>query len=148
MVDQNRYLELLDAVSAMFFAHRALTLEPDEMLAARGLARVHHRIMFFVGRQPGLSVNTLLKTLGVSKQAVNAPMRHLQQQGLIVATAARHDRRVKELRLTEAGEVLVRELGANQVRLLEAAFGRAGQADEAAWRRVMDLMGESVRPAV
>ena len=106
---------LNDPISLMYFAYRAFTGKPDELLAERGLARVHHRILHFVGKNPGLSVNALLRILDVSKQAVNAPLRHLQEQGLIVATLARHDRRVKELRLTESGQVLLLGIGLTAV---------------------------------
>ena len=127
---------LNDPISLMYFAYRAFTGKPEELLAERGLARVHHRILHFVGKNPGLSVNALLRILDVSKQAVNAPLRHLQEQGLIVATLARHDRRVKELRLTESGQVLLQQLSENQLRMMAAVTHELGEADMAAWWRV------------
>ena len=56
---------LRDAMKAFFHAYQAFTDKPDEMLAKRGLARVHHRILFFVALHPGLSVKDLLACLGV-----------------------------------------------------------------------------------
>ena len=51
-------------MEAFFGAYRAFTAKPDEMLARRGLSRVHHRILFFISHQPGLSVSELLIRLG------------------------------------------------------------------------------------
>ena len=36
------------AMEAFFFGYQAFTAKPDEMLAKRGLSRVHHRILFFI----------------------------------------------------------------------------------------------------
>ena len=49
-----------DAMEAFFFGYQAFTSKPDEILARRGLSRVHHRILFFIAKYPGLSVKELL----------------------------------------------------------------------------------------
>ena len=67
----------------MYFSYRAFTKEPDKLLAKRGLNRVHHRVLYFVGRNPGIAVNELLTILDVSKQALNQPMRQLLEMRLI-----------------------------------------------------------------
>ena len=36
------------ALAAFFFGYQAFTAKPDEILARRGLSRVHHRILFFI----------------------------------------------------------------------------------------------------
>ena len=125
------------ASELFYFAYRAFTAQADRQLAAIGLGRVHHRILYFVGRHPGLPVNGLIDILGVSKQALNAPMRDLLERELVVATTGEHDRRVRRLRLSTAGSALEQSLSAGQTRLLEAAFAAAGADGEAVWRRVM-----------
>ena len=49
-----RERELDQAWELMHFALRAVIASPDQMLEKRGLSRVHHRILFFVARQPDL----------------------------------------------------------------------------------------------
>ena len=143
MVDVIR--RLLDDPSALlFFGFRALTAEPDRMLAVRGLGRVHHRIMYFVGRTPGIRVGALQATLGVSKQALNRPLRTLLTSKLVEATVPPGNRRTKELRLTPAGARLERRLGAAQRRRFERAFRAAGEEAERGWREVMRRLGESL----
>lgn len=136
-------LRLHSAQELLFFGYRAFTALPDEMLAKRGLARVHHRIIYFVGRDPGLSVNKLLSKLGVSKQALNAPLRRLQELGLIAAELSEQDRRVKCLTLTEEGIQLDADLCASQHKLLANIFNICGQEAETGWRMVMTALANS-----
>ena len=135
-----RERELDEAWELMHFALRAVIARPDQMLEKRGLSRVHHRILFFVARQPELSVNQLLQVLGVSKQALNQPLRQLYAQDLVAFTPAPQDRRQRRLVLTEAGRDLERRLTEPQRRMFDGALGGAGVRAEAAWRRVMRIM--------
>jgi len=66
-IDSSREVELNAALELMHFAYRAFTAGPDRILEGRGLQRVHHRILYFVGRHPGISVNGLLAILAVSR---------------------------------------------------------------------------------
>src|SRR6476646_5095673 len=91
-VDPSRREELLASVEALFFGYRAFTAPPDRMLEDLGLGRVHHRILYFVGRNPHLTVNELLAILGVTKQALNAPLRQLVERDLVASTPSEHDR--------------------------------------------------------
>ena len=137
MIDLKRQGELREAIELFFFAYRAFTTPPDQILAQRGLGRVHHRILYFVARNPGIAVNALLGVLGVSKQALNGPLRQLQENGLIAARTAAHDRRVRQLELSEAGSALEAELSGTQLEMLEKVFAGAEPEVEAAWRKVM-----------
>lgn len=137
MVDLDRAEDLRSAIEQLYFAYRAFTDPPDRILERRGLGRVHHRILYFVGRRPGVSVRGLLDLLAVSKQALNAPLRQLIEMGLVETAAGAEDRRVKTLALTAEGARLEAELTGTQMRLLEAAFERGGPAHEQGWRVVM-----------
>lgn len=146
MVDLNRASrdgELQDAIELLFFGYRAFTDRPDRILGQRGLNRVHHRILYFVGRNPDTSVNALLGILGVSKQALNGPLRQLVEMDLVAMRVAAHDRRVKQLRLTYEGERLEARLSGTQRKQLAEVFGAAGPAAEAGWRQVMRRLAES-----
>lgn len=137
MVDPIRRPPPDDPPALLFFAFRALTAEPDRVLAERGLSRVHHRVLYFVGRAPGLRVGELLATLRVTKQALNRPLRELVRLGLVATATPAHNRRAKELRLTEEGERLERRLTAAQRRRFARAFEAAGVEAEQGWREVM-----------
>ena len=128
------------AIEQLYFGYRAFTAPPDRILAQRGLGRVHHRILYFVGRNPQLSVNDLLGTLGVSKQAMNAPLRQLVEMRLVAMDTAAHDRRVRQLSLTAAGAKLEARLTGTQTKQLQAVFDQAGAGAEAGWHRVMSIL--------
>ena len=127
----------------MHFALRAVVAVPDRMLQKRGLSRMHHRILFFVAREPDMTVSRLLQVLGVSKQALNGPLRQLYEQGLVAFAAAPDDRRRRLLALTESGRALEQRLTGPQRTLLDSALGSAGPRGEAAWRRVMRAMADA-----
>ncbi len=134
---QNRQALLRDAIEQFYFAYRAFTARPDRILEQRGLNRVHHRILYFVAHQPGMSVNELLTILGVSKQALNAPLRQLLAMKLLTNDAADHDRRVKQLHLTDAGKKLEAQLTQTQMKHLDAAFQRNGAQSPERWLAIM-----------
>lgn len=143
MVDINRESALQEAIELLYFSYRAFTDRPDRILGQRGLNRVHHRILYFVGRNPDASVNALLGILEVSKQALNGPLRQLVEMGLIAMRTAPHDGRVRQLRLSYAGERLEARLSGTQRRQLAEVFSASGPAAEAGWRAVMQKLAAS-----
>ncbi|MCC6192882.1 MAG: MarR family transcriptional regulator [Burkholderiales bacterium] len=148
MRDVDRRLALDAAVELTHFAFRAMTARPDALLEKRGLSRVHHRILHFVVRLPAPSVSQLLRTLGISKQALNGPLRDLYAQKLITYARAPDDARVKHLSLTPEGRKLEGRLSALQRAQFAQAFAAEGAAAEAAWRAVMRrLAGGEIRKA-
>lgn len=143
MIDLKRQAELKRAMELFFFAYRAFTARPDRILEKRGLNRVHHRILHFVGRNPGISVNELLGILGVTKQALNAPLRQLMAMKLIAAETAPHDRRYKKLRLTAECKALEAQLSGTQMAHLDKVFSKLGRAKEKAWLEIMEKIAGS-----
>jgi len=135
--------DLHAAIEQFYFAYRGFTDRPDRILEKRGLGRVHHRILYFIGRRPDVSVRGLLDLLAVSKQALNAPLRQLMEMGLVGVEVSPDDRRVKRLSLTEAGRKLEAELTEAQTRHLRAAFDRAGAEAMKGWKAVMGELIES-----
>ncbi|MBW4466664.1 MAG: MarR family transcriptional regulator [Pegethrix bostrychoides GSE-TBD4-15B] len=137
-----RERELNEALEALHFAFRAVVAKPDAILAERGLSRVHHRILYFIGRKPGLSVNELLATLGVSKQSLNSPLRQLTELELVESNFDTTDRRIKRLVLTPSGLRLERQLSGDQRQRFARVFEAVGLEGETAWRQVMHLLAE------
>jgi DNA-binding MarR family transcriptional regulator len=131
------------AMEAFFFGYQAFTAKADEMLARRGLSRVHHRILFFIARYPGLSMKELLGYLGVSKQALNIPLRQLLEMHLVTSLAAEDDKRKRVLGFTDEGAKLELALRREQAKLLQRAFADAGEAAVNGWLQVNQALGNS-----
>ena len=140
MIDLNRQADLRHAIEQFYFAYRAFTDRADKVLEQKGLGRVHHRILYFVAYNPDVTVNKLLAILGVSKQALIAPLRQLIEMKLIAVKIAEHDKRVKQLSLTDAGQKLENQLTSLQMQHLDTAFTAAGTAAEDGWIKVMTAL--------
>lgn len=134
---ETRHNEQLASLELFHRAYRAFTSRADGILEDRGLARSHHRILYFVGRNPEISVNALLGILQVSKQALNAPLRQLVGKKLVVVEVSAQDRRQRLLSLTNEGRHLEQELTATQLSQLQAVFEATGAAAMADWNTVM-----------
>ena len=59
------------SIELLFFAYRDFTAEADEILARRDLGRAHHRVIYFVGREPGITITALLAILNITKQSLS-----------------------------------------------------------------------------
>lgn len=137
-----REQELNAALEAIYFGFRALTARPDARLAELGYSRVHHRILFFIGRNPCCSVNDLLAIMGVSKQYLHRPLQRLIADGYVDTAIDSADRRIKRLTLSSEGGKLERVLSGDQRERFSRVFDEAGVSAEAGWRTVMALLAE------
>jgi DNA-binding MarR family transcriptional regulator len=132
--------QLRKGIEAMFFAYRAFTADPDRILENYEYGRAHHRAIHFINRQPGLTVNTLLAMLGVTKQSLNRVLRTLVEDGLVEARVGRQDKRERNLFLTDRGAALERELSDAQRARMRAAYRTAGPSAVAGFRQVLEAM--------
>lgn len=144
MVDSHRETELRQAIEELYFGYRAFTALPDQILAERGLGRTHHRILYFVRRDPGISIGELLAVLSVTKQALHRPIRDLEQQDLLFIATDLQDRRVRRLSVTLAGAELEGRLTASQMRLLDDAFDGLDDSAREHWHQVMRRLAQGV----
>ena len=131
---------LRHTASAMFFAYRGFTADPDRILAARGLGRAHHRVLHFVNLHPGIRVADLLEILGITKQSLARVLRTLVDEGLVEARVGRADRRERRLALAPEGAALEADLNAAQEARMRGAFERAGPEAAAGFLAVLEAM--------
>ena len=130
--------QMRQAIELLYFAYRGFTSEPDAILADLGMGRAHHRAIYFIGRNPGVTVSALLGILRITKQSLARVLLHLVQEGYVSQTPGPIDRRQRLLRLTEKGEALERELTARQSRLLARAFAAIGAEGTATFRAALE----------
>ncbi|MTI10227.1 MULTISPECIES: MarR family winged helix-turn-helix transcriptional regulator [Curvivirga] len=113
-------------IEMLFYAYRDFIEEPDEVLHDKGLGRAHHRVIYFVGRYPGMTVSDLLAILRITKQSLSRVLGQLVDEEYIVQKTGPVDRRQRLLELTDKGKELESELTAIQRNRIEAAFREAG----------------------
>ena len=75
--------DLRRAMELLFFAYRDFTAEADALLADFGFGRAHHRVIYFVGRHPGMIVSELLEILKITKQSLSRVLGQLINDGFI-----------------------------------------------------------------
>jgi DNA-binding MarR family transcriptional regulator len=130
----------------LLFAHKAHLRHADVSLEKLGLGRAHHRCLYFVGRQPDLSVGELLRLLGVTKQSLARVLPELLKQGLIEQRTGDKDRRQRLLSLTSAGEALEHQLFEGMHNNMSRAYSASGEgAVNGYWTVMQNLMNEEVR---
>ena len=88
---------LTEAIELLFFAYRDFISDPDEILARYDFGRAHHRVVHFVGRNPGITVAELLNILRITKQSLARVLKQLIDGGYIRQTAGPEDRRQRRL---------------------------------------------------
>jgi DNA-binding MarR family transcriptional regulator len=129
--------ELRQGIEMLFFAYRDFTAEPDAMLARYKFGRAHHRVIYFVGRYPGLSVSDLLTILQITKQSLSRVLGQLVREKFITQTKGTRDRRQRLLELTTKGRELEAQLTAAQRARIARAYRDAGADAVEGFRKVM-----------
>ena len=118
---------LRESIELLFLAYRDFTAEPDEILSRYGFGRAHHRVIYFVGRNPGMPVSNLLDILQITKQSLARVLRQLVNKGFIEKRLDQRDGRRRLLYLLDKGseiEILLTRLQAERI---SNAFDRAGE---------------------
>ncbi|MBC7103217.1 MAG: MarR family transcriptional regulator [Parvibaculum sp.] len=128
---------LAEAIELLFFAYRDFISDPDKLLAEYDFGRAHHRVVHFVGRNPGITVAELLNILRITKQSLARVLKQLIERGFVVQETGKQDRRQRLLYLTASGRELEERLAAPQRARVAAALENAGPGAEEAWREVL-----------
>lgn len=138
--------ELRQGIEMLFFGYRDFTARADQTLAAFDFGRAHHRVIYFVGRNPGMTVSDLLDILKITKQSLSRVLSQLVREGFIVQKPGTTDRRQRLLSLTDKGAELERKLTEDQRALVARAYKAAGaEAVEGFKKVLLGLVNEEDR---
>src|SRR5690242_12027946 len=123
--------EIRQAIELLFFAYRDFVADPDKVLSdyagpAGSLGRAHHRVIHFVGRNPGMTVAELLSILQITKQSLARVLRQLIDEGFIAQERGPEDARQRLLYLTEKGVGFETALSNPQRARFRRLFEKAG----------------------
>ncbi len=131
---------LREAIELLFFAYRDFTGEADAVLAEYGFGRAHHRVIYFVGRHPGITVSELLAILKITKQSLSRVLGQLVREGFVEQRTDAGDRRRRRLFLTPRATALERLLTACQSRRVQSALEAAGDGADQRFKAVLRAM--------
>lgn len=133
-----REAEVRRGVELLYFGYTRLTRSIDEGLAKEGLGRAHHRALYFIARQPDLTISELLRILAITKQSLGRVLNDLAERGLVETRAGISDRRQKLLRLTKEGSLFEAQLFDALRANLASAYAAAGQDSVTGFWRVLE----------
>ena len=141
-----RKQDLRRGIELMFFAYRDFTGEADNVLAELGLGRAHHRVIYFIGRQPGMTVSDLLSILKITKQSLSRVLSHLVAEGYVHQAQGERDKRQRLLSLTDKGIALEDRLTELQCTRFASAFSTCGGEAVSGFQSVLaNLINEEER---
>lgn len=129
--------ELRQGIELIFYAYRDFTAEPDAILAKYRFGRAHHRVIYFVGRNPGINVSELLGILQITKQSLSRVLSQLVREEFIVQRPGTNDRRQRLLELTAKGSELEWQLSQTQRERVAKAYREAGAEAVEGYRKVI-----------
>lgn len=129
--------ELKQGADLLFFAFSDVFAQGEARLRAAQLGRAHRRALYFIARNPGLSVAELLSILKITKQSLNRVLNDLLERGYVERQPGLRDRRTRQLRLTPKGQQLDSSIWELQRPKLARAFREAGPDAVAGFRRVL-----------
>ena len=133
----------------LYFAYRDFIAWPAEVLQKYGFGRAHHRILFFVSQNPGMTVAELLKILNITKQSLSRALSALIEQVYITQEVGEEDRRQRLLFLTSKGKELLKEVSVYQKEQMIKACKQSGvEATEGFWQVLTALINEKNREEI
>jgi DNA-binding MarR family transcriptional regulator len=135
--------ETVALIELLFFAYRDFVSDPDAVLEQLKFGRAHHRVVHFVGRDPGMTVAQLLDILRITKQSLSRVLKELIDQGFVYQLEGETDRRQRLLHLTPQGESLHQRLMAPQISRIRRAIAEA-TPDESS--RMRDILFHLISP--
>lgn len=133
-----REAEVRRGIELLAFGHAALLRAGDDLLAEHALGRAHARALYFIARQPDLTVTQLLGFLGVTKQSLGRVLTDLGERGFVDTRPGLRDRRQRLMRLTATGAALEGQLFEAMRGKLAAAYASAGQGAVGGFWAVLD----------
>ena len=129
--------DIVALIELLFFAYRDFVSDPDQILHDYEFGRAHHRVIHFVGRNPGIHVAELLDILRITKQSLSRVLRELIDKGFVYQREGSRDRRQRLLYLTGQGHELHDRLITPQIKRIRLALASCEPETAALFRKVM-----------
>ena len=102
--------QIKDCIQLLFYAYRETFSDPKDILKKNSLGFAHHRTLYLIERNEGISVNELLLKLKVTKQSLNRVLRELKRLKIIKQIKDTQDTRRKLLYLDQNGKEFYDEI--------------------------------------
>ena len=128
--------EIKKVIELLFFSYRDFTAGPDKILEKIKFGRAHHRIIYFVGKKNNITIKDLLAILQITKQSLSRVLNQLVNEGYVNVTTG-HDKRTKNLSLTQKGIDLEDKLSTIQINKIKKIISNSEESDINGFKRIL-----------
>jgi DNA-binding MarR family transcriptional regulator len=129
--------ELTRGIELLEQAHQALIAQPGRLPGGMTLGRNPWRVLYAIGRHPGITMVELQNSVPLTKQSLSRLLKELVDRGLITRRPNQRDRRQRLLELTARGRTLDEQLNGRLRRQLASAYRAAGAEAVAGYHKVL-----------
>ena len=129
--------QIKDFIEQIFYVYRETYSDPKKILKKYSFGTAHHRTIYIIERNAGITVSGLLKKLKVTKQSLNRVLKDLIKLKAIKYKKDETDTRVKHVFLTEEGIRLFDEIFLTQKKRIYNAFLNSDSRDVISFDKVL-----------
>jgi DNA-binding MarR family transcriptional regulator len=114
--------QIKDFIEQIFYVYRETYSDPKKILKKYSFGTAHHRAIYIIERNSGITVSGLLKKLKITKQSLNRVLRDLIKNKTIILKKGEVDSRQRHIFLDEKGKKLFDEIFFEQKKKIYNAF--------------------------
>lgn len=136
---------VIDSLNRLILIHKSMHRRYLEEL---GLFFGQPRLMYQIHLEPGLSQQTLVERLSVSKEAVSMSVRRLEKKGFIQRVVDENDKRKFNLYLSESGKEILKAVWIVQNETYSKLLEPLDEDQKEDFRELCDLITEHARKEI
>ena len=102
--------QIKDFIEQIFYAYRETYSDPRKILKKYSFGSAHHRTIYIIERNKGITISGLLNKLKITKQSLNRVLRDLIKNKSVHIKKGEIDSRQRHVFLNEKGQKLFDEI--------------------------------------
>ena len=114
---------------SMFLATHAWRNALDRRLRPLGFSHSRWLLLLHLSRNDGCTHRELAQSMGIEAASLVRLVDHMEREGLLKRCGSETDRRVKHLRLSDAGQSVVEDIRAHAAELRKEILGGLNQSE-------------------
>ena len=114
--------QIKDCIQLLLYAYRETFSDPKDILKKNSMGAAHHRTLYLIERNEGISVNELLIKLKITKQSLNRVLQDLIKLEVVIFEKDDQDTRIKHVFLNKKGEKIFNEIFETQKKRIYKAL--------------------------
>ena len=130
--------QIKDCIQLLLYAYRETFSDPKDILKKNSMGAAHHRTLYLIERNEGISVNELLIKLKITKQSLNRVLQDLKKMKIIKQLKDNNDSRRKLLYLDQTGKKFYNEIFQSQKKRIFNALKESDSDSVIKFKQVLE----------